>query len=179
VSFAEPMAMQMRASCADAADQAMRDTNQGNDKDKNAFLATVDLGRPIDFGGGIGGVSVMNGSVLKPELHNVEQSPVAPPRPEHQVHDGVRSGTGVGSSSGGSPKMNGQNGAQPAEKAPTPANAEPRASGGGVHPQPRSGTPHAASACAGPPEHQVHDDARSGSSTGSSGGPLKMSRCLR
>jgi len=116
----------------------------------------------------------MDGSVLKPELDNVEQSPVTPPRPEHQGRDGFRSGTGGRSSSGGLPKMNGQNGAQPAEKAPTPANAEPRASGSGVHPQPRSGTPHAASACAGPPEHQVRDDARSGSSTGSSGGPLKM-----
>lgn len=39
------------------------------------------------------------------------------------------------------PKINGRNGAQerPAEKALTSANAEPHASGSGVHPHPRSG----------------------------------------
>ncbi|KAI9567557.1 hypothetical protein HD554DRAFT_975730 [Boletus coccyginus] len=192
-----PRAVATSPLSADAADQAMHDPNQGSDKDEDAFLATADLGksdlgRPIDFDEGIGGESVMGGSVLKPELDSVEQSTVAPPRPEHQVRDGARSGSDAGSSSGGPPKMNGQNGVQgqPAEKAPTSANAEPHASGSGVHPHLRSGTPRASASTpityAGPsarpsvdefrrpPEHQVRDGVRSGSITGSSGGPPAM-----
>ena len=158
VSFAKPMPMQARASSADAADQVTNDTNQGhvqgNEESESedafplstqddAFFATVDLGegdlgRPIDFDEGIGGVSVMDESVFEPELDSVERSSVAPPQPQHQVRDGARCGSSAGSSSGAPPKMN--------ERNPTSANPEPHASGSGVHPHLRSGPSHAASA---------------------------------
>ena len=158
VSFAESMPVLARASSADSADHAMHDTNgQGNDEDEDAFplstqdgafLAAVDLGegdlgRPIDFDEGMGGVSMMDTSALEPEL------PVALPLPEPQTRDRAGSGSSAGSSSGGPCKTNARNDAQgqPAAKPPsTSANAEPKASGSGGQPQPRSGPPNTASA---------------------------------
>ena len=166
VSFAKLMP---RANSADSADQTTRHTDEGNgqgnveDDDPfplstqdDAFLATVDLGegdlgRPIDFDEGMGGVSMMDTSVLEPELDSAERSPVALPRSEPQLRDRVGSGPSAGSPSGGPSKMNTRNDgqAQPAAKPPsTSANVEPKASTSGGQPQPRSGPPNTASASA-------------------------------
>jgi DNA repair and recombination protein RAD52 len=166
VSFAKVMPASARASSADAADQAMRHTDEGNgrgnDEDDDpfplstqddAFLATVDLGegdlgRPIDFDEGVVGVSMMDSSVLEPELDSAERSPVALPQPEPQVRDRVGSGPSAGSSSGGPSKMNTRNDAQaqPAAKPLSTSALQEIASGG--QPQPPSRSPNSASASA-------------------------------
>ncbi|KAG8216726.1 Rad52/22 family double-strand break repair protein-domain-containing protein [Butyriboletus roseoflavus] len=128
---------------ADAADQDMDDTAQGEGDEEDedafrlstqdgAFLATVDLGegdlgRPIDFEEGIGGVGVgvMDALVLELGPDSAGQSPaVVPPQPQPQP--------------------------QPAAKPPlsTWGSTDPNvsASGGQPRPQPRSGPPITASA---------------------------------
>ncbi|KAH0825723.1 hypothetical protein J3R83DRAFT_9967 [Lanmaoa asiatica] len=197
--------MPVRAGSADAADQDMCDTVQGNshgnDEDEDAFplstqddalfLATVDLGegdlgRPIDFEEGIGGVSMVDSSMLEPGLDCAGESPAAPPQPHPQVRDRAGSGSSAGESSGGPPKTK-EAQAQPAAKPPlsTSTNGNGNghvdrnasASGGQSRSHPRSGPPSTASAStstpstssirAGPP---VQDVKRSHSVMTSMGG---------
>ncbi|KAH0835884.1 hypothetical protein J3R83DRAFT_9764 [Lanmaoa asiatica] len=201
-SFSE--SMPVRAGSADAADQDMCDAVQGNshgnDEDEDAFplstqddafLATVDLGegdlgRPIDFEEGIGGVSMVDSSMLEPGSDCAGESPAAPPQPHPQVRDRAGSGSSAGSSSGGPPKTK-EVQAQPATKPPlsTSTNGNGNghvdrnasASGGQSQSHPRSGPPSTASAStstpstssirAGPP---VQDVKRSHSVMTSMGG---------
>lgn len=186
VSFTEPMPT--RADSADAVGQDMDDALQGyggggrrNDENEDedpfplstqddAFLATVDLGegdlgRPIDFEEGMGGVSMMDAAVFEPGPEYA-----APPQPQPQVRDRAGSGTNAVSLSGGVPKTSTRNEvqAQPAARLPLStsgngnANADHNASarGGQPRPQSRSGPPNTASTSTsstrpGPPAQDV------------------------
>ncbi|KAG6377568.1 hypothetical protein JVT61DRAFT_15384 [Boletus reticuloceps] len=166
VSFAEPVSMPARAGSADAADQTMQHNDQATgladdeyedafplSTQDGAFLATVDLGegdlgRPIDFDEGMGGVSIMDASEIEPELDSAERSPVVLPQPQPRVRDRTGSGSSAGSSSSGLAKTNMQ--AEPAARLSlsTSVNAHPNASTSGGQPRPRDGPSDIASASA-------------------------------
>lgn len=148
VPCAEPAPAPARAGSVDAVNQDIISDGQANgqsvDEDEDpfplstqddAFLATVDLGegdlgRPIDFDEGVGGVSVMDASV--PEQDS-ESSGVLP-LPEYQVCGRAGNESSAGSSSGAPSKTGVWNKArvQPAAKPPSGSSAQgqPQSRGG-------------------------------------------------